>query len=492
MTKYLKTKKSILSKTVVAVSALLMVGCGAIDNTLGDGFISKTELMDVAVYKDFKVTTYILKGDTIVTNILDANNKTNCSYFWGSRNEIGYTNTEFAAQFMGGTYAADTTFGDEPTAQMFEFALGIGDYNGNPAEKLELEVYLLKKKIIADSIYKSDVKLETSDIGELLFKMDVKDGKFQKKIVTRLFDIKGEYPEENNNMSTTPAFTEFMNKLMKTNSGDTIFYSAFPGLYFKLVNPNSNGAVYTIDPGNTYFGLKYRNKGMESKPDSTDLYAHFYFDNSVRTWNTGFTMISFNYDQTAFANQIGDTTTLINGGKLCYVQGLGGLKSYIKLDADQIKAFRDKVKADGYKDISINNAKIVFQIETPTTQYLRGALARLGMYSVFRLNSTEEATNGLTGIIDYNIEAEANGQTIAYGGGLNRTFGTYEMDITRYVNRMMSSTYDGDFSIILAPSDNVFRDILTSDEVALGGSDNDNPNLRPQLVITYTMIGKTN
>lgn len=489
MTKYLKANKSILAKTIVAAAALFTVGCGAIDNTLGDGFIPKDELMNVLVYKDLDVKTYIIKGDTLITNMVDETNAVSNPYFWGSRNEIGYTNADFAAQFMAYAYAADTTFGDEPASQMFEFALGISDYNGNTSNKLDLEVYLLKNKLKRDSLFKSNTVLKPSDIGDLLFSMEVKDGKFQKKIRTTLFDIKGEYPEDNNNMSTTPAFTEFMNKLMKTNGGDTLFYASFPGLYFKLVNKNSDGAVYTIDPANTYFGMKYRNSDM--KPDSTDLYVHFYFDNSIKDLNTGFSSINFDYSQTAFNAQIGDTT-LTNGGKECYIQGLGGLKSYIKFDADQIKAFREKVKADGYKDIAINNAKLIFSIADPTTPYLRGAFSRLGLYSAFRLNYTKEEEGAVTGIVDYDFTAEANGQTLPFGGYLNRSFGKYEMDITRYINKMMSSTYEGDYSIILAPSNNYYRDILTSDEVALGGSDNANPNIKPQLIITYTMIGKIN
>lgn len=162
-------------------------------------------------------------------------------------------------------------------------------------------------------------------------------------------------------------------------------------------------------------------------------------------------VLNFNqYDHDYSGSTLGNVTfndTLPDSPtvSLGYVQGGGGVATYVRLTEAFAQALLDKLQ-DPYRVMLINGARLEISLNNATPESLDVGFNRMGSYLDYKF---------LTPTVDYQYMDEFdpyNPVVLPYGGYLNRTRQSYSMDITRMVQQVVSSSTPTSRAFVLAPS----------------------------------------
>jgi hypothetical protein len=286
---------------------------------------------------------------------------------------------------------------------------------------------------------------------------------------------------------------------------DTAFLKTYNGLYITPAEGSiRQAALYAASLASSGMQLHVRNHDTLDRSAIYDtLTTSFLFrdtdntESSVRWDNVSINMMQFDYSDSELApleaatDGFKDTVSVNALQRVVYVQGGGGVTTYMRLSdelVDRIRNLKFTIDQEGQevgKDIAINQAVINIPLEDPSTASMDGSMARLGSYLNLRTLRT---------IPDYQYYYEQTQQEsnasyrLPYNGYLNRSNGYYELDITAFVQRLAKEKAgDPDYRYIspaffLGPEIDKFFGLGTT---VLKGSESDSPIT---IRITYTII----
>jgi hypothetical protein len=186
-----------------------------------------------------------------------------------------------------------------------------------------------------------------------------------------------------------------------------------------------------------------------------------------------------------------------------YVDGCGGVVTELTFTDEFLYTLRDiNSDKDEYSSAAVNQAALRVYIEGADYDYtvmdplvmadkMNVSIPRLGLYSNFKSQ---------TPIADYLYVKEAEGQTLAYDGKLNRSRAFYEMNISSYIQYLINELLDMepkadgtlDFdsmtmprTIYVAPD---AYDLFTFKRTKLQGADASINPASIELELTYTLV----
>lgn len=452
MIRYLKC--SVITLLIVLSSTLF--SCVNQDIQFGNSLVPPDQGMTTDIDETTIVPqTYIYALDSIITSGLLTRYRVVGSIIDPL---VGRTNAQFFANYVPVGVNYDHYFGVEPTIDSMFLILTFADYRGDTVRGMDVEVFE-----VMDGDYRQSVRFFSNyDISK-----NLNDTALIKFTVTGPDVVIKKLP------------IEFAKKFLINTPGDSnpywsdsLFHKAFKGLYVKSNEFSSgNGCIYNVDLNSSTMKLFYHNKGGLEEADTTTIDYVFYSD----IYGSNNTTFSTSQHDFSFANpsvggvdpsQIGKLDVQTEHG---YIEGLGGLGTWVVFPEEQIEQLLTKARSLGYSTVAVNSAELKLTISDQTWQNYDQMMDQLAMY--FSINEPKY-------IPDYNPKL-ANSETI--GGKLNRSLGIYTLDITRYIQGRLTGKIT-ESKLELEPSIAYY---LYARRGVIMGSASDMP---PKLTITYTML----
>ena len=459
-----KRRRLNVAATLLFLSVL--VSCTQMDYQVGDGLIPGDQQMKVGMDTIYGIDTYLARYDSFPAS----------GYAYGYvgsavSETFGRTSASFSTQYMLYYFSSgDEMFGTAPVydSMVFTFTLG-SNYYGDTTKTQRFNIYELDGDLNVDSTYYTDFDQQSVASDRLLYS----------------FELTGLPTTELRFRMTGDAADEFARKLMdttgRTYTGDSAFYARHKGFY--IVPDESSpedAAVYQFSYSNMELELYTRNHTDETAQtvkDTVVTYYSFSNANSLLFYNASVSTILHDYEGTQIRN-LNDTLPGDEPAPVGYIQGLGGVVTYVRFSDEFIDKLLSEIK-EPYKSMVINKATLVWNVKDPSPSVYEAAFGRIGAYANYKT---------FVSIPDYNYTAETNNDlTLLYDGYLDRTHGDYSIDVSSFLQKIVNqakygSPKDAPHTMILGPSS---TELASFGEVALetGASD---PPLRVEL--TYTLV----
>lgn len=459
-----RNKTLIIAAIIIAVMAY---SCVNKDPFYGNNLIPPNQQMNTVIDSSVGINTFILKLDSVPMS--------NYTYdmLIGRYTEkiTGEIDASFVTNFAPLGFETDAYFGyKEVKMDSATIHATFKHRMGDKKIPMFVDVYNIEGfNFLADSIYYSNFPISKYTLKPPIatFKVD-STGMFIQKLPKEFYEKLYDPAHDSSNIYFS----------------DKKFHKVHNGLYFKARTQTQNGAMYTTNMSTLSLLLYYSNKDNPAKPDSAYKQQYFaHLENSsanLTPYNTVLQIIKNDFtkaDPTQGGvdyKMIGDTIT---PAQKCFVSGPVGLITRVDIIKEQFNAMIEKVKAKGYSTIALHRAELKWQRVEKNWQSMDSSYYGLGIY--YNLQKTQF-------IKDYDpIYAAATNTQTPLGGLMDRSTGTYSMDVTKYVQSLISSNAKKSFTTQLGP---LFDDIKTYTHAILWGSNMNQNNAKPILILTYTMI----
>lgn len=432
---------------------LLLSSCVKIDDSVGKDFIPHNQYMKIAIDSSFYIKTYNVTVDSVFSSG-QVNN-----YFGSYLDAVtGSINAGLLFQMSPPYLHKDSMgYGKNAVIDSAFFHFSVNNILGKKDVDQTFEIFELKERILYYKSYYSNFDPDPirEDVPLLTFTHSGEDDVIKAEVNDAAFFAK---------LLDTTGFWR-----------DTVMHQRFKGFYIRPKDAHKDAAIYRINNTTSFLQIYYHNE--TTKPDTSFQTAAYFeppYDSQgyFLSYNQIINVVDHDYTHADPGLRLDDEMA---PAAKTYIQGYAGIHTCLEFTDESIAALKKKVKDAGYLDVAVNKARLQVFFPARTYEDLEKTYGRLGMY----INYDE-----LEGIPDHTYYAEVNGYS-SYGGYINRSRYLYEMDITRYVQRLFQEDYDKK-RVHLAPC--VFGSTDYTYQInpmALYGYGSVEP-LR--LILTYTMI----
>ena len=465
---------------VLFVVALVIVGCTTeVDFNLGAEYVPTNQNMELRrrVYRagvmeemgeQKSITmskTYLHQSDSIKSSNLDD------VYFGQEQSaEFGTRRAGFMSQVLfGSKLDEEYGWGYRPIFDSMTLALYVTSYHGDTTKCRKFGVYeITSNSYIADS--KDSV---------FYAEFDPKPYVSSKPIFTFTYpnQDKGVYVGDMENphyesvtLEETNATMEYIRRLMFTTELDDEGYARdtaeiyeqgneekfverIRGVYIAPLDElasDDQGAMFSTDVENSALVLYARSRYKEDPAiikDTVIMSYNFYInptEYNVKAGNISISHIEheFNADDMAAVQEHREVLV----GK---VDAMTGIVTEVEFTDEFLQSLADIAKDRKGVKVSVNQAHLNIYLEGSGYDYnfadpialgeiMDGSMVRMGLYS--RYGGYEEGyTNDIIAISDYLYTKESSSFVIAYDGYLNRSLGCYTMDISNFMQQLISN-----------------------------------------------------
>lgn len=316
---------------------------------------------------------------------------------------FGTTTAGFYVQFFLSAFEHDFGENPQPDSVVLQL-LYTGDSHGDTTTPIQVQVYQLEEDIFRDSVYFSNVNLETgtTDFADFSFVPLPNDS-----VVIEGDTLEAILRIPLNNTSELGEYLVNAPELAMESSDDFVDY--FKGLYVTATAVAEGGSLIYFDliPNTSRMTLYYSNTEEDS--------LRFEYLITSSTARVGQYVNDFDNASAAFRQQVVEGDTLL-GRQQFYLKGLGSVNTTIKLPFIR--------EWNNVGAIAINEAKLILTgMEKP--QY--GAPRQLALFLI-----TEDGSRALLPDITEGDD---------YFGGFYKASGNnYTFRITRYVQDLLIDT----------------------------------------------------
>ena len=465
---------------VLFVVALVIVGCTTeVDFNLGAEYVPTNQNMELRrrVYRAGVMEemgeqkgitmskTYLHQSDSIKSSNLDD------VYFGQEQSaEFGTRRAGFMSQVLfGSKLDEEYGWGYRPIFDSMTLALYVTSYHGDTTKCRKFGVYeITSNSYIADS--KDSV---------FYAEFDPKPYVSSKPIFTFTYpnQNKGVYVGDMENphyesvtLEETNATMEYIRRLMFTTELDDEGYARdtaeiyeqgneekfverIRGVYIAPLDElasDDQGAMFSTDVENSALVLYARSRYKEDPAiikDTVIMSYNFYInptEYNVKAGNISISHIEheFNADDMAAVQEHREVLV----GK---VDAMTGIVTEVEFTDEFLQSLADIAKGRKGVKVSVNQAHLNIYLEGSGYDYnfadpialgeiMDGSMVRMGLYS--RYGGYEEGyTNDIIAISDYLYTKESSSFVIAYDGYLNRSLGCYTMDISNFMQQLISN-----------------------------------------------------
>lgn len=402
MTKYLKSN-------ILALSAILFVSfsCTKVNDNLGAGMIAPDDRVTIKIDTlDTGFSIRSVQPDSMLTD-----NST--SYYLGSTvfPRMGRLNASFVTQIIPGELPADKVFPSDIVVDSAYVIIDNDGYIGMDGYELELKMYELKKKLPnpKDSSYFSNFPIRDYIDSEPDFSQMITAGDH-----TSHMKVPVEYVEK------------YIRATKEQNTDEELFHDTFFGYYFETGSAFGTGALWNVSPNSSGIKIYYHTPEEPEKAKAYNLsFAHITNDASTGTQtlvNEGFVFFDRDY---SYIDPVFGFDPLST--EKSYVMGCMGLITEITISEDIINGLKSKGTAES--PISFLRAELILPLNEPTIGTMDDALSGVGLYYNYQ---------DFKFMPSYKPDASTGSVSSSYGGGLNRAKKAYTMDISSYLQRLIS------------------------------------------------------
>ena len=433
-----RRRNAALALTFLFVLFVSLGACTKVDNTLGDSLIPNDQQMHIYHDTVSGIEAYVALVDSFPLNF------SGFSWYYGC---IGAKQDATFGGFESGwlgQYDEDVDATDEfmnAQADSLTIYLSFDETlcDGDTSIAQTFNLYEVTQRLYVDSLYYlRDFNVNEVIDPEPLFTFDYKlsDGN---PIELRMTGAKVE---------------DLMDRLQHASrslyEADSLFVNEFKGLYLAPASTSSrNAAVLSLSITSTTLNFYAHKDYMDdtNTEQKDTIVGSYSFDASTYTDLLSLNTYQFDYSSSILdQSQFNDTSSTSSPVSVSYVQGCGGVTTYLKFTEDFANQLKNlKKEKDPNLTLVIHSARLEIGIEDPTPENLDMAMTRLGFYTDY--SSFLPVSDYL-----YTLEvSETNPITLAYGGYVNRSRNSYTMDITRMVQTIADISAQ-DYMIDVGPS----------------------------------------
>ena len=462
------------------IVALVMVGCTTeVDYNLGAEYVPTNQNMELRrrVYRDGvmedmgekkNVTmskTYLYQSDSIKSSNLDD------VYFGQEQSaEFGSRRAGFMSQVLfGSKLDEEYGWGYRPIFDSMTLALYVTSYHGDTTKCRRFGVYEIT----------SNSYLTNSKDTVFYAQFDPKHYVSAEPIFTFKYpnQEKGVYVGNMENphfesvtLEETEATMEYVRRLMFTTQLDDEGYARdtaeiyeqgnekkfveqIRGVYIApldALDADDQGAMFSTDVENSALVLYARSRYKEDPTiikDTVIMSYNFYINPSEYDVKAGNVSVShveheFNADDVAAIEEHREVFV----GK---VDAMTGIVTEVEFTDEFLQSLADIAKGRKGVKVSVNQAHLNIYLEGSGYDYnfadpialgkiMDSSMERMGLYS--RYGGYEDGyTNDIIAISDYLYTKESSSFVIPYDGYLNRSLGCYKMDISNFMQQLISN-----------------------------------------------------
>ena len=467
------------------VVALVMVGCTTeVDYNLGAEYVPTNQNMELRrrVYRDGEMEemgekssvtlskTYLYQNDSIKSSNLDY------VYFGQERSaEFGTRRAGFMSQVLfGSKLDEEYGWGYRPIFDSMTLILYVTDYHAKDTTKCRrFGVYeITSNSYIADSKdsvfyaqFNPKPYVSSKPIFEFTYPNQDKGVYIGNMENPHYQSITLDIPEGGEEFTM-----EYIRRLMfttkldddgyardtekiYTQGNEDKFVEQIKGVYIAPIDElegDDQGAMFAADVENSAFVLYARSR-YEQDPaiikDTVVMSYNFFIDPTEYTVKAGNVSISnveheFNADD---VTAIAEHREVLMGK----VDAMTGVVTELEFTDEFLQSLADIAKGRKGVKVSVNQAHLNIYLEGSGYDYnfadpialgeiMDGSMVRMGLYS--RYGGYEEGyTNDIIAISDYLYTKESSSFVIAYDGYLNRSLGCYTMDISNFMQQLISN-----------------------------------------------------
>ena len=462
------------------VVALVMVGCTTeVDYNLGAEYVPTNQNMELRrrVYRDGVMEemgerksvamskTYLHHSDSIKSSNLDD------VYFGQEQSaEFGTRRAGFMSQVLfGSKLDEDYGWGYRPIFDSMTLALYVTSYHGDTTKCRRFGVYEITSNSYIteskDSVFYAQFDPKPYVSNEPIFTFTYPN---QDKGVYVGNMANPHY--ESVTLEETGATMEYVRRLMFTTQLDDEGYARdtaeiyeqgneekfverIRGVYIAPLDElasDDEGAMFSTDVENSALVLYARSRYKEDPAiikDTVIMSYNFYInptEYNVKAGNISISHIEheFNADDMAAVQEHREVLV----GK---VDAMTGIVTEVEFTDEFLQSLADIAKDRKGVKVSVNQAHLNIYLNGAGYDYnfddpvaigkiMDGAMERMGLYS--RYGGYEDGyTNDIIAISDYLYTKESSSFVIPYDGYLNRSLGCYTMDISNFMQQLISN-----------------------------------------------------
>ena len=462
------------------IVALVMVGCTTeVDYDLGAEYVPTNQNMELRrrVYRDGEMEdmgekrsvtmskTYLYQSDSIKSSNLDD------VYFGEERSaEFGSRRAGFMSQVLfGSKLDEEYGWGYRPIFDSMTLALYVTSYHGDTTKCRRFGVYeITSNSYLTDSkdtVFYAQFDPKPYVSAEPIFTFKYPN---QEKGV---YVGNMEKPHfESVTLEETEATMEYVRRLMFTTQLDDEGYARdtaeiyeqgnekkfveqIRGVYIApldALDADDQGAMFSTDVENSALVLYARSRYKEDPSiikDTVIMSYNFYINPSEYDVKAGNVSVShveheFNADDVAAIQEHREVLV----GK---VDAMTGIVTEVEFTDEFLQSLADIAKGRKGVKVSVNQAHLNIYLKGSGYDYnftdpialgeiMDGSMERMGLYS--RYGGYEDGyTNDIIAISDYLYTKESSSFVIPYDGYLNRSLGCYTMDISNFMQQLISN-----------------------------------------------------
>jgi hypothetical protein len=322
--------------------------------------------------------------------------------------EFGKTSIDMAAQFRLQFYP---DYGTNPVVDSVKLFLYYRGVYGDTVTPQTFRVYELESSLDVDEEYFQGVNLKSyasnESIGEIVYTPHVRVDSTSSDTLFSLITI--------------PLDNSLGEKLVNADSlqmiNNDVFLEFFKGLYIESLNEENDGGgilqLYATSSSNFQGSalVLYYNNDENIAEEEPDTLLNPYV---ITPFSARVNSIEHDYSGTRFFNNLNQENT---EDSLIYVQATGGLRS--KIYIDDLTNWKDS------SNVAINNAELVFQVDTLATEVEKYPPPSQLLFTVL----DDEGQEFLP--VDYLFSP------VFYGGALNTDDYTYRFNITQHLQQII-------------------------------------------------------
>ncbi len=526
--------------SVIATAAILTFsGCTQIDTSLGSDLTLSTQGMKLG---QLNISTSIDGGKYFESRLYMTDSISSASLSYGYMGSMvsdtfGMRTAGFYTQYISGYTLDDDVFGYLPIFDSAMLYLSVEAYGGDTNVVQKYEVFeILDDDFVtesADSVFFPNFDIEPYiDLAKPIFTFSFPDQ--DNEIYTSSTALK---------MANTDYTAEFIQRLMlekTTGDYDESIYEDdeewveyFKGLYIRPVVDSSSeaGAIYTTLLESSGFGFYGRSREEYDYTLIKDTIGmtYVFYSSYAEAGNVSINMIDYDYDNSLIdLNDVKTPYTTdtesIPTTSVLRVSGMAGVVSEITFTQelferlDTILAAEEAETGEVYNSLFFNQAKMkIYMTQLDSydldmidpflvTPWMNSMPSNLGLYTNYSSYYVEDEDNEdtvyttLTGVADY-VYAYESSYTLDFGGGLNRSWCCYVLNIpgalqsawNYYLDAKAEAEENGteidwdaveDRVVYLAPT---ATSLFTTQYASLQAGEADN-SAPIYLELTYTMI----
>lgn len=466
MTRSTRNKICIALNTILTAQILLLSSCTNKDPLFANGMIPPSQQMTTTIDSTISLRTFNIAVDSMQTN------NSVRTFLLGQHTEplVGQLTATGVSNYFPEGFPDETLFGKDARVDSMTISFTLEYFKGDTMQNSKVEIYrVVGKNFLVDSPYYSNLDMTPYLSEEPLVSFETKSGglyvkhlplAYAKEHLDNVAGIQNIYYE------------------------DTTFHKRFNGLYFKIapLNPGP-GAMFTMSTESARLFLYYNNKSFPDKPDTVLTQTMFLtapYGTPFADLGTRLPLYKNDYSKANTAVGGIDYRTLndtINPSQRVYISGPVGLGTLLKISREDVANFLRKIHDKGFSTVGLHKAELIWEKEDKTWQNYDKSMQSLGAY--YSMSKPDF-------ISDYNplLEELNTGYKSTLGGMLNRSKGQYSMDITRYMQGVLTRGNQRYDLQIMPDYMNKAAYIYT----VLWGSQATMPKAQPKLVLTYTMI----